>query len=175
MAAEFLAGISKDATPLWARGLVPIAWYEIPPATTKPIIELTGALRVLADRPAVAVSSWVIYLDESGGAHSAESLLRRAGWGLAVLRRRTGCWDADCEIIGGVSASLEGEVQTANRSALAALAYATKHFTGRIEVVPDSKYVVAGINDKKRHLLRVGINSDLWHEIGTHLQGSERQ
>ena len=48
------------------------------------------------------VTSMVVYLDESGGEHTRDWRLRRAGWGLAFLPRSTGDPVYDTKFLGGL-------------------------------------------------------------------------
>ena len=124
---------------------------------------MTGIFLDLKSRPTLDASQWIFYLDESGGPFSAEPLLRRAGWGLAAFHK-----DSD-QLLGGIAGTIEGVAQTSNRAALLALEFALDRFRGDLEIVPDSKYVVDGINRKKRHMIPVGANPHIWHSIGQKL------
>ena len=55
-------------------------------------------------------------------------------------------------------------------AALAALAYATKHLIGRIEIVPDSQYVERGINAKQRQFQPCGKKAHFEEKITSHLE-----
>ena len=139
--------------------------YMISQPPHKPIIEVYGCMHALLTQERIGLGNFVIYLDESGGAHTSEPLLRRSGWGLAILRRRTGSLQHDVEFVGGVAGTVEGASQTANRAAVSALEFICRRGAGHIEVGPDSKYVVTGFNGRLRHRSPTGPNADLWHAI----------
>ena len=113
---------------------------------------MKGIFLDLKRSPTLDASQWTLYLDEGGGPFSAERLLRRAGWGLAAFHK-----DSD-QLLGGIAGTIEGVAQTSNRAALLALEFALDRFRGELEIVPDSRYVVDGINRKKRHMIPVGAN-----------------
>ena len=46
---------------------------------------------------------YICYIDESGGEHASDEVLRRCGWGISVLRKPIGCDEHDCVFIGGFS------------------------------------------------------------------------
>ena len=108
--------------------------YMISQPPHKPIIEVYGCMHALLTQERIDLGNFVIYLDESGGAHTSEPLLRRSGWGLAILRRRTGSLQHDVEFVGGMASTVEGASQTANRAAVSALEFICRRGAGHIEV-----------------------------------------
>ena len=165
---EARKALDEHKHPLWLRGIIPLAWYQLPAAPQQATIEVTGVFLELKNSLTLDASQWTLYLDESGGPHAAEPLLRRAGWGLAAFHK------GSSQLLGGIAGTVEGVSQTSNRAALLALEFALDRFRGHVEIVPDSKYVVDGVNLRKRHLFPSGANSDIWHGIGQKLRDNQQ-
>ena len=111
---EALAGMQADAA-YWCRGLVPKKWLAAfqPPPGQRQVIG-TGCFESCVFP--VDLHGQRVYLDESGGKFSANPLLRRCGWGLAVC-------DAEGEVQGGFWAPLAGQEQTHYKAALVGLRF----------------------------------------------------
>ena len=129
------------------------------------VVKSYGVCNGVQQESLLDVTNMVVYLDESGGEHTRDWRLRRAGWGLALLPVSTGDPVGDTSFLGGWSGDLEGQVQTQNRACLTACRYALEHTKGPILIKPDASYLSGGF-DKLRHFFPVGEHADLWHEIG---------
>ena len=142
--------LNSNMHPMWLRGIIPMDWYQLPP----PAGDAIGIFLQLKTQATMDISHATLYLDESGGQYCAEPLLRRAGWGLAAIQK------GSRRMLGAISGTVEGSVQTATRAAIMALVFALDKFRGSLEVVPDSKYLVDGINVRRRHERPQGTNAD---------------
>ena len=90
---------------MWLRGLVPTDWYKLPDPPQDVTCELVGVLHSLQGGDNLGSCSWILFLDEFGGKHAAEPILRRAGWGVSVMTKRNGNHVHDFQTLGGVAAS----------------------------------------------------------------------
>ena len=159
LAGEALANLHSDEA-FWCRGLVPRAWLSQfrPPPGQHPVVG-TGCFENCVFP--VDLQGQKIYLDESGGKFSANTLLRRCGWGLAVCRQ-------DGSVLGGFWAPLAGEEQTHYKAALVALRFLLEHSVGDIVVLPDSLALVKAFAKSSAEYLAKHENqqhAEIWLDI----------
>ena len=91
----------------------------------------------------IDASKYFWYLDESGGEHVVHPLLRRCGWGLALIPRSTTNENL-LILVGGILGNLLGRHQTPARVALTALWAALELSFGDLIVKPDAKFLTDG-------------------------------
>ena len=153
----------------WLRGLIPMDFYDITPPCEDLTARGFGVLRgaILGGPQRIDASKYFWYLDESGGEHVADPLLRRCGWGLALIPRST-TNETFWILVGGILGNLLGRHQTPARVALTALWAALELSFGDLIVKPDAKFLIDGFQanildgNGVRH---ESSHADLWHKI----------
>ena len=144
---------------LWLRGIVPLCMFDIEEPPDVVPVWLLGEAKHLQWPWNVEGST--IFLDESAGSHSGSPILRRAGWGLAVI-------NDDLSLRAGVYAPLGGKQQTQIRAGLSALVFIAEETSGEVCVKPDCQYLIDGVNSGRFGTLGWGEDKrhvDLWQRF----------
>lgn len=150
---------------LWLRGIIPLDMLATARPSSSRVFRSYGCFSHLGENDVFDCSAFTWYVDESGGAHSAEPLLRRCGWGIAALRNGLVPTD-DLQFAGGFASSLPGDEQSPNRACVDALAWILGASFGDLCIKPDSAYVVDGVNLRARLIKAEGSHADLWAQAG---------
>ena len=149
---------------LWLRALPLLSEIRFPAA---PLAEgaawmVEGAGQIPTDaRGKEALDGYVVYLDESGGTHSSTPELRRAGWGLAILR----LGDPEMKMVRGYIGTVGGAAQTQNAAAIDALTFCHTHFSGTYEVCPDSSFLINGWTDLVKYASTDAAHVFAWRKM----------
>ena len=146
----------ETASCFWLRGILPCSWLTHEPCPEErqvyAVADAAGA-----SLP-INLNGRTVFLDESGGGFSSIAWLRRAGWGIAVVR-------PDHALEYGFFAGVGGNTQTQIRGALSALKSLALHSVGDIVICPDCAYLVDGFNDIDSKASGFGTHVDIWSEI----------
>ena len=104
----------------WLRGLVPLPMLHITSPDELLHVRSFGAVKGHDWEQSLSISAegLLLFLDESGGQYASVPLLRRCGWGLAVMRARSMNGSQDVDFLGGFAGTLPGQVQTPSRACL---------------------------------------------------------
>ena len=144
-----------DAARFWVRGIVPTGWI----ATSEPLVFEDDSGQLLD------LDFLNIYLDGSGGMHTADRRVRRCGYAAVIIGP---CEDYHLPAVPyHTYGSLAGRVQTVPRAGLLAAIEVLRKLVGskcKIILNTDCAYVLNGFT-KKKGLNGRGKNGDLWKEF----------
>ena len=127
---ESTALSEADTLPcLWLRGLLPLSLLPAPPVPLEVPLFTLGIFNDIENQT-LDLEGARVYLDESGGAHTDNPDLRRAGWAVVVL-------DNNLRLKGAAFSGVEGDGQTQIQAAMWALLFVLLRTVGDLTVLPD--------------------------------------
>ena len=138
---------------LWHRGLPPKKLYpSIPLPSDEPEIYTIGSAAQYG-------SNTMYFLDGSGGEHSADTRLRRCGWGTVTIDFS----DPTCPVVeSGRYGPLPGLSQSVPRAEVYAAVYAIENCDSEvITLISDNQYFVDTSAKSFKHV-QCAANADLW-------------